>query len=289
MKKLIVLLTVMLLAGTSMAAVSITATPNCDGSDRWVDISFVADVNVSGFGLDITVSDGNIVDVANFFTGEGAGYGIFPGSFNANINPADPNWDDPDYSPVASGNGALGGLGTGGVTVELGALYDGDANQPAQSGLLLSVLCDSDCTISVAANTTRCGDGAGAVLEDASAVAIDVTGATDVAVSCGPEDCLVVGQTIGGDLITQAMYDLWVTNGKPDSWCYDCFGYGDTNGDCLLTYAIDINKLKQAWNTGYLPEADFNKDGVITYAGDINRIKANWTTGCPGDCVPVTP
>lgn len=129
---------------------------------------------VRAYALDITVDGGAIITgVSNFFTGEGAGYGIFPGTFRDFINPATPNWSDPNYTPVAPAGdpGALGGIGTAGVTIELGSLYVDTA--PGASGTLCKLTVDDSTCMTVAVNTTR----GGVVLEDASAASVTLPGA----------------------------------------------------------------------------------------------------------------
>jgi hypothetical protein len=95
--------------------------------------------------------------------------------------------------------------------------------------------------------------------------------------------CLIVGEVVGGNLITQAMRDLWDSLGQPASWCYDCHSEGDFDGNCLID-AGDIQAMVAAW-TVYDPDCDTNNDGVID-AGDIQTIVGAWTTGCPAGCVP---
>jgi len=76
--------------------------------------------------LDITVDNNTIIaGISNFKTGESTaaskGFGIFPGRFRDYINAANPNWVDPNYTPVAPAGDpdARGGIGTNGVTMSL--------------------------------------------------------------------------------------------------------------------------------------------------------------------------
>ena len=98
-------------------------------------------------------------------------------------------------------------------------------------------------------------------------------------------DCLVVGQTVGGNLITQAMYDAWVANGKPDCWCYDCHSLGDTDGDCDVDTG-DIGVFLAGWSnypTGLC--ADTDNDGDVD-TGDVGSFLTGWSSGC-GSCTPI--
>jgi len=82
-------------------------------------------------------------------------------------------------------------------------------------------------------------------------------------------DCLVVEQYVGGVFITQDMYDLWDSLGKPECWCYDCHWRGDSNGDCLV-FSMDVTIAFTGWldyqkaelnHYGYC--ADTNNDGIV--------------------------
>jgi hypothetical protein len=95
--------------------------------------------------------------------------------------------------------------------------------------------------------------------------------------------CLIVGEVVGGNLITQAMVDLWDCLGQPASWCYDCHSVGDFNGDCLID-AADIKVMVAGWRV-YDPDCDTNNDGVID-ADDIQAVITGWLEGCPSGCVP---
>ena len=157
MKKIAIVVAILALVAPAMAAVTISAVPS--GTTGVVAITYSSDANLSGFALDITVDAGVIEDINNFHIGESnstaTGFGIFPGSIDINSvtaavddhgNPVAPN-DDPC---------ALGGIGTAGITVELGALYE-DGNQPGLTGTLCKVKVTADCNITVALNARRGG------------------------------------------------------------------------------------------------------------------------------------
>ena len=108
-----------------------------------VYITYTRDVNVRAFALDVNIDSGcKWSVVSGYKRGESnnvaPGYGIFPGRFRDYINAADPCWVDVNYTPVAPWDDpdARGGIGTNGVTLELGALFAGDGNRPATSGTL---------------------------------------------------------------------------------------------------------------------------------------------------------
>jgi hypothetical protein len=141
---------------------------------------------VRAFALDITVDGGAVITaVTAASSGDndapGQSYGIFPGSFARVIDPVDPNWADPDYSPVGNPNDLPGdtqpGINTSGVTVEMGSLYV-DGNSPAPSGPLCTIEVDQACNVTLSVNQGR----AGVVTEAAEAIVPTLTGGP---ITCG--------------------------------------------------------------------------------------------------------
>ena len=175
MKKFFLIWAVLVLAAPAMAdpnVVDVCAVPI--GGDL-VEIRYrvVSGQLPRAFALDITVSAGNIVNVSDFFSGEcgdvNKGYGIFPASFNREIDADDPNWVDVNYTPVADvcdlPGDTQGGEGTEGVTIEMGSLYVDD-NSPPTSGVLCVIQVSADCNIDLASNVGR----GKVVLEDGTAI-----------------------------------------------------------------------------------------------------------------------
>lgn len=250
MKKIAFVLAVLLLAAPAWAAVTITATQVDDTNE--VEISYSTDGNLPrAFGVDITVTDGNIVACTPAMVGEcdadNQGYGIFPGTI---VIEADGTVSDYN-TPVAPSDdpGALGGLGTAGITVEMGSLYT-DANAPDLSGVLCTIVVTENCTVNIAGNAARCGEGSealGVVMEN--------------------PDEVVIPTYIPGDVILVLA-----------CWANPCQPYGDVNGDGLIT-GEDVGLLVDAW-TVYDECADFNHDGLVT-GEDIGILVDNWLTGCP--------
>jgi hypothetical protein len=112
--------------------------------------------------------------------------------------------------------------------------------------------------------------------------------------------CLVVGEWVGGNLITQAMRDLWDTLPSPlrDCWCFDCHWRADSDGDCDVDYP-DVITAIDGWNvylTGFC--ADTDNDGDVDYP-DIIALIDGWNLGCfdteqpeypnRGTCTPIGP
>jgi len=140
-------------------------------------------VLVRAFALDITVDGGATFEsVFDYKIGEStsddSGYGIFPGRFREFIDPNNPNWNHPDYNPLAwlEDPGALPGLGSYGITIEMGSLYSGPENAPLVSDALLRFAVDfngaSRINVDLSLNVPR----GGVVMEDASSADVDLIG-----------------------------------------------------------------------------------------------------------------
>ena len=205
MKKVFFTLILIMMASPAWATIYITAT---DLGDGMVAIEYSGTELARAFALDITVDNGIIAGITDYVIGDdNNGYGIFPANFSRHITVLDTGevetWDVNDYTPIANPNdpGALGGLGTNGITIEMGSLYDTQA--PPMQGRLCTVLCTAPCLLSVTTNATR----GNVVLEDATEAEVDLTGATDVIVSAGI--------TIE---FTSADLQQWEAVGKPDCW-----------------------------------------------------------------------
>ena len=161
MKKLLLVLAVVLMAVPAMAAVSIS------GVDAGAGVGAISYTSTGvlprAFALNITVSAGTIlgVDVTGCQP-----FNIYMGTIQI---AADGTVSDAG-TPVApaADPGALGGIGTAGITVEMGSLYDASVTpndaKPAAAGLLIKVAVSETCNVTVASNTTR----GNVVLEDAT-------------------------------------------------------------------------------------------------------------------------
>ena len=136
----------------------------------WLRYACTAGEEVRGFALNVQVDRGAIVGITNFLVGPSqvgaTGYGIFPSSFRDNIvlqGGTTPVWTSPGYSPVAkvadSPSDTLPGLGSSGVTLEFGALWD--PNQPlaapASTGILCALLLSQPAEVTLSPNISRGG------------------------------------------------------------------------------------------------------------------------------------
>lgn len=125
---------------------------------------------VRAFALDVSVDQGQIVGISDFFRGESTpaaqGYGIFPSAFRDHIKigpGTNIDWGVSDYTPVANPadnpTGTLPGLGSSGVTLEFGALWDPSepAAIPAPEGTLCALRISQSANVSVRASESRGG------------------------------------------------------------------------------------------------------------------------------------
>jgi hypothetical protein len=316
MKKRSLVLAMLLLATPAWAAVRIVV----ESAGDTAAIKYATDgEKVRAFALDITADKGVITGISDFIRGESTaaqpGYGIFPANFSRyiTVNPDNGEvaaWDVNDYTPVADpcDPGALGGLGTGGITIEMGALYyptdDASPNAPPNSGTLFKLTLSEPAGLTVTLNEVR----GGVVLTDPE-VAADVD--LDKATSVGSG---------GADVFPASHPDYaeWVAAGKPPCWAYPRQCHGDADGRAqnakTAYYYVgtnDLNILISAWQIKEPPNgpgiasiqngicADFARD----LAGsdktgwyrvgptDLDRLVTNWMVkeapdgpGVPGDC-----
>jgi len=179
MRKTLLIAAMLLLVAPVMAATTVKVNVNPaeqfvapDGNKvQPVTVSYVTDVNVRAFALDINIDTGpTFSNIRNFKVGESnavsLGYGIFPSRFRDFVTVAPPNWNvDVNYNPTVAWNepGSTNtGMGYGKFIVEMGTLYAGDANKPAWSGTLFKFDVNAWTSvgtfhITVAPNTLRGG------------------------------------------------------------------------------------------------------------------------------------
>ena len=127
---------------------------------------------IRAFALDVTVDRGKIVGVSDFLRGPSTvgatGYGIFPASYRdhllggstTNINI---DWQSPDYTPLADPADAPAdtqpGLGSAGVTLEFGAVWEPatPGAMPGPTGKLCELQLSQAAIVSVSPNNLRGG------------------------------------------------------------------------------------------------------------------------------------
>ena len=266
MKKLSLVLAALLSTSPAWAAVQIIVVP--DGKTATVKYATTTGEKVRAFALDITVDKGVILGISDFIRGESMaqkpGYGIFPGSFRHHIvvNPDTGEvaaWDVNDYTPVADpcdypsdslgGKNTLGGLGTNGITVEMGALYyptdDSSPNAPLNQGTLFKLTLSEPANLTIKLNEAR----GGIVLTNPDAVAdVDLTGATGISIAGSANSSIAIAST-------SAQYAEWVAVGKPVCWTFprqchgDADGLAESDGKAGYTHVgyNDLKVLQAAW------------------------------------------
>jgi hypothetical protein len=313
MKRLAACLALLLIAKPAWAAVRIIAAP--DGNK--VAINYETDgEKVRAFALNIRVATGVVSGISDFLRGESTaakpGYGIFPGNFSryVSVDAATgevTDWSSSLYTPVADpcDTGALGGLGTSGITIEMGALYsptgDTSVNAPLNSGTLCKLTVSEKTTITVTLNSIR---GGVVLTNPATAATVDLTRATGVSTSTTATTNSVSSTSSVILAAADADYAEWVSVGKPVCWTYPRQCRGDADGkteatpDGGATYVgqADLNVLVAAWQVLEPPFgpgiasvqngicADFAHDkGGSAATGyyrvgtsDLNRLVANW-------------
>jgi hypothetical protein len=266
MKKVVFPLVVAVLAAPAWATVAISVTDLGNGK---AGIDYSGTERARAFALDITVDAGTIDAISDFAVGDNNnGYGIFPANFSRYIT-VDPvtgevsDWSAQGYTPVADANdpGALGGLGTGGITIEMGSLYD--TNAPPLQGRLCVITCSGPCKVTVATNATR----GNVVLEDGSEATVDLTAATNVPVG---------GPTVGS---AGPQADEWQAVGKPDCWLASlnprqCHGDADGTSQGPQKFWVssnDLDILIAAWNKPYDQIKDLKVGGVPLICADFDH------------------
>jgi hypothetical protein len=311
MKKMVLTLAILLLASYAWATdVTITCTDEGGGIVR-IDYAVTGSPKVRAFALDITVDKGTINEISNFKIGESTtdskGYGIFPANFSRYIT-VDPNtsqvitWDVNNYTPIADANdpNALGGLGTGGITVEMGALYyptaDNSPNAPDMTETLFKIKVSQSCNVSITQNMTR----GGVVLTDPS-----ITPTVHL-IGCPVTVIPSLSAAFSSEAFPSSFstYNEWVALGRPACWTwkYQCDGDADGQTSGLpFNYRIYIGDLtlivnnwkKTLGDPTLNPCADIDhKDSGLplryrVYTADLAKVVANWKktdAELPGNC-----
>lgn len=278
MKKLLTLFAVFALTAPVLAA---DGDPNvlisCEADGLEVTVSYEllaedgyvpADDLMRGLALNITVDGGATIDaISDYATGAvpadstqiPAGYSVFMGSIQFAV---DPNLVASFGDPVAPATdpGALGGLTTAGITVEMGSLYAEGGTAPGTSGVLFKITVSGSTTVTIEGESTRGGDLGEAVRESGGLLNVLSDGCT----VDGVTDCMAA---------SNPDYDEWVNNGivsKPKCWCFQYQCRGDVLGDQefgqFWVFQNDLAVFKAAFGQNPMPDpaagicADFAHD-----------------------------
>lgn len=168
MRLRLVMLPVLLIAAGAFASVQVFVEDT--NGKAWIKYRCTGGEVIRAFALDLTVTNGVIQGVSDFFRGESTaasrGYGIFPASFRDRItitSGTNVDWNVSGYTPLAvvadRPAGTQPGLNSSGVTLEFAALWDSSvqAAVPDASGTLCSLQLSEPTLVSVSANTARGG------------------------------------------------------------------------------------------------------------------------------------
>lgn len=209
---LLLSLIVSVAGGPAEGAVSVLVRDN--NGRAAIEYECTAGERIQSFALDVTVNQGHIVAITHYFRGPNSahqqGYGIFPASFREHIVVAsgtNANWDAPAYSPLAvvtdHPGDTLPGLGSSGVTLEFGTLWETSipTSAPSASGTLCWLEISQAAQVSITPNARRGGvilasTGESIAVDFSSAVVDPTPRITSIALTNG-----VIAITFqGGDL-----------------------------------------------------------------------------------------
>jgi hypothetical protein len=266
MKKLICVLTLLFVASTAMAGVTIS----CTESGGTVTVSYVATEDANkprAMGLDISVDgDGVISNVTPLSTGID-GYWVFPGTYGIDIN-ATTGEIDGTGTPVADPCQHPDTLSaSNAITVEMGSLHYPAAvnsvNAPGLSGDLLSfdVTGTGTVNVTIAGNAIR----GNVVNYDAGAADAVYTGCQISFAECMKD--------------THPSYTNWGLFNKPDCWCYKYQCRGDADGLAEGPFWVSLNYLNilRTW-IDYFDPVDPNPLGSACANFDHDKEGPFWVS-----------
>lgn len=170
MKRMIIILAILMIATPAMAVVTVSgSTTDALTGEQTIIFTNTGGEKVRAIALDITLDNGAVITAVTEVSDD---YTIYPGSIV--IDPCLP--EEPGDGVIVGPGSAVcdsseytvdteDGIGTGGMTIEMGSMYVGEINAPNQTdGLICKFRIDKDCDITVKANVIR----GGVVMEDAS-------------------------------------------------------------------------------------------------------------------------
>jgi hypothetical protein len=262
---------------------------SCSTSGNDVTIAYDASGEtelVRAFALDITVDSGATIDAVAWTNPD---YDIYPGSIVIDAGGNVTDWGSPIASQSDYPGDTLGGLGTSGVTIEMGSLYAQGETPPAASGNLITLTVSGSPCVTITENVIR----GGVVMEDPS-----------VPANPSFQGCCVSGE----DCYTGPDVAEWQAVGEPQSWCEPRQCHGDADGlqeqfgfEMVWVGMNDVAVLVQGFRAPYGGDpaqdpwiaADFNHDdeqfgfdmvrvGMDDVAVLVNYFRASTV---PADCL----
>jgi hypothetical protein len=260
MKKILFMfVAVTVLVVPAWAVINITASPvqvTVNGTPADTD-EIVITYEVSGeanlvraFAFDVTVqdpcgdpdADAQIVDINT--ASLNVDYWVYPGSIDINDAGGVDDVGTPIGDPCQLPSDTQGGLGTAGVTIEMGSLYVGESNAPATSGVLCKLVVNDNCLVKMADNVSR------------GAIVLEGVGSKASGNYTGGSSAMYTGTDIA----------QWRLVGRPKCWCRykggrQCHGDADNAPYGKLNYYVaipDNDILGAAWNKPYSDLVDAN-------------------------------
>jgi hypothetical protein len=325
MRKALLIVAMLLLVTPVMATTTITAVK--DGAvfkldntnQQTVAIRYTTTVDVRAFALYISIDPGPTFDsIRDFNIGEAngatpggkSGYGIFPSRFRDFIvvtNPA--TWGDGNYNPTTAWNepGTTDhtyGMGWPRMIVEMGTLYDGVANKPAQSGTLFRFDVNSEhahgtYNLTIAADALRGGvvNNDGVAITGADLVfvpaaidfpctvpsVVDQAEATATAAITAAGFTLGTRTTAGNDSIVAGNVISTTPAANAEPGCSTAVAYKVSTGPCVVPNVVN---QAEATATTNITNAGFAL-GARTTSCDASIVAGNVISTTPAN--PATP
>ncbi len=135
------------------------------------------------FALDITVDNGATIDAVRGYrigdsTANEPGYGIFPRSVIFDDGGKVADWGFPDVKPDADTTGVKPGLGTNGITIEMGSRYKNAEDAPLKTAMLFRIDVNNHGAQEVHVDIAPNIAGGGVVLKNAAIADVTAVGCT---------------------------------------------------------------------------------------------------------------
>ena len=251
------------------AAINITATTTqvevnaqmVDTDEIVISYENTEPNHVRAFAFDVVVApkddendpncDPKIVDINELDLN--VDYWVYPGSIDINEAGEVNDVGTPVGDPCQLPSDTQGGLGTAGITVEMGSLYVGSENAPATSGVLLKIIVDDNCKVTMTDNVSR------------GAVVLEGVGSKAQGNYTGTSN----------NMYTHTDVNEWRRVGSPKCWCRfkggrQCHGDADSAPYGKNNYYVSIQDnaiIAAAWQKPYSDMIDGNGDPCTINVG----------------------
>jgi hypothetical protein len=239
---------------------------------EWIDTdTIVIDYNAVGepnhvraLALDIQLKDvnGNSPKILSYSDASGD-YWVYPGTIDINEAGEVNDIGTPIADICDLPSDTLPGLDSNGVTIEMGSLYVGETNAPADYNVLIKLVVDDDCNVVVTENVSR-----GGVVSEGAASKADPCLPSEKSVRIAPKDPAVAAD--------------WRSLGKPKCWlrfknprqCHgDIDGRGQGKANNIWVYTWDSEVFRASYG---LTEAQLglpnNPSTIVTSGGDTVKL-----------------